>query len=222
MSDDPHELSAGAYVLGALDPAESAAFAEHLRGCPACAAQVTELATLPGLLARVPVAQVEAVDDPPPLPASLLPGLLAAVRTHRRRRTATRVLAVAAASAVVGAGIGSAAVRSQDPAPPSQAMQSLVQAPLEATVDIASVAWGSRVRLQCKYSGADGVSRPYALVVIGDDGRRESIGTWTAVPGDQVQLSGATSLARADIAAVEVQSLTGVALLRLSGHDAAR
>lgn len=37
-----HELT-GAYVLGALDAAETAAFEEHLDGCAACRAEIAEL-----------------------------------------------------------------------------------------------------------------------------------------------------------------------------------
>jgi anti-sigma factor RsiW len=37
------EDATGAYVLGALPPAESAAFEGHLAGCPACRAEVEEL-----------------------------------------------------------------------------------------------------------------------------------------------------------------------------------
>ena len=43
-----------AYVLGALSPAERREYEEHLAGCPACQAAVSELAGLPGLLAQVP------------------------------------------------------------------------------------------------------------------------------------------------------------------------
>ena len=47
----PHPDLAG-YVLDALDPDASQAFAAHLRDCPVCAEEVAELADLPALLAR--------------------------------------------------------------------------------------------------------------------------------------------------------------------------
>jgi len=47
----------GAYVLGALSPAERAAFERHMADCPACREAVAEIAVLPGLLGRLdPVA----------------------------------------------------------------------------------------------------------------------------------------------------------------------
>jgi anti-sigma factor RsiW len=42
--------SLGAYVLGALDPEESAAVRRHLQECPECAAERDEMTPLPGLL----------------------------------------------------------------------------------------------------------------------------------------------------------------------------
>jgi predicted anti-sigma-YlaC factor YlaD len=43
----------GAYVLGALSPAERSAYERHLSTCPACREAVAEIAVLPGLLGRL-------------------------------------------------------------------------------------------------------------------------------------------------------------------------
>ncbi|WP_431277301.1 anti-sigma factor family protein [Leifsonia poae] len=43
----------GAYLLGALSPADRRAYEEHLRTCETCSAAVSELAGLPGILGRV-------------------------------------------------------------------------------------------------------------------------------------------------------------------------
>jgi hypothetical protein len=43
----------GAYVLGALAPAERSAYEKHLSTCPACREAVAEIAVLPGLLGRL-------------------------------------------------------------------------------------------------------------------------------------------------------------------------
>ncbi|SDC64715.1 anti-sigma factor family protein [Actinokineospora iranica] len=48
-----HTLSLGAYLLGALDPAERSAFEAHLTGCAACRGELVQLAPLPGLLHRI-------------------------------------------------------------------------------------------------------------------------------------------------------------------------
>ena len=228
MSRDVFEMSAGAYVLGALSPAERAAFVGHLDGCAGCRAHVDDMAGLPGLLSRVGPAGLTELDDgpvtdddaTPPLPASLLPDLLRAVDRRQRRRSwvTAAVVAVAACTALLAVLIGV----QRTAAPTPLALRPVVNAPITADVGLTPVSWGTRIGLRCTYSGPKGVSRPYALVVLATDGRRESIGTWTAVPGDEVRLSGATSIRESDIAAVEVQALNGFTLLRLTDPGAVR
>ena len=125
MSGPGHEHwsdATGAYVLGALDDAERAAFEEHLAGCPACREEVEEL--MPAVRA-LPVS-VDPVGPPPALKARIMAevereaSLLAAAgpeadrpspSVRRRRRLSLRVprlvpAAVAAALLVVGVAIG--------------------------------------------------------------------------------------------------------------------
>ncbi len=75
MTLDPHVGAAhadfadwdAAYVLGALSSAERRDFERHLHSCPRCTEAVSELAGIPGLLARVDpddVAALLAVDAP--------------------------------------------------------------------------------------------------------------------------------------------------------------
>jgi hypothetical protein len=73
-------VSLGAYLLGALDPAERSAFEEHLDTCPDCRAELLRLAPLPGLLQRLTPEDYAAIEigdvpdwPPPPLLADLLP-----------------------------------------------------------------------------------------------------------------------------------------------------
>ncbi|MBP2323714.1 hypothetical protein JOF56_004099 [Kibdelosporangium banguiense] len=77
-----HTVSLGAYLLGALDPADRSAFSRHLDTCPICKAEMLRLAPLPGLLQRLTpedYAEIEIGDapdwPPPPLPADLLPAI---------------------------------------------------------------------------------------------------------------------------------------------------
>ncbi len=229
MSRDAFEMSAGAYVLGALSPAERGAFVEHLDTCAGCRAHVDDMAGLPGLLSRVGPAGIATLDDDPtgedgetvatpPVPASLLPDLLRAVDRAQRRRTWTTAALVAVAACAALLAVLAGVQRSAAPTP--LALRPVVAAPITADVGLTPVSWGTRIGLRCTYSGPKGVSRPYALVVLATDGRHESIGTWTAVPGDEVRLSGATSIRESDIAAIEVQALNGFTLLRLTDPGA--
>jgi hypothetical protein len=55
----PHAHDDGAYVLGALSPAERSAFEKHLATCAECRDAVAEVAVLPGLLGRLPADRVD-------------------------------------------------------------------------------------------------------------------------------------------------------------------
>ena len=76
----------GAYVLGALSPAERLDFERHLATCDECGRSVRALAGLPGLLDRVDAGVLEHPTADPPLPATLLPALTREVSRGRRRR----------------------------------------------------------------------------------------------------------------------------------------
>jgi len=119
---DRWQDASAAYVLGALDEAERAAFEDHLAGCPACREEVDDL--LPAANA-LPMS-VEPVDPPPSLKARIMAevereaSLLAAAGPEadrpvpapaRGRRLPWRMprlapAAVAAALLVLGVAIG--------------------------------------------------------------------------------------------------------------------
>jgi anti-sigma factor RsiW len=95
----------GAYVLGALEPAEMEAMRRHLGTCAPCAAERQALAGLPGLLDRV-----QADEEPAPLSPRLEDEVLdrfvreragEASRPARRRRFAVPAVATAGALLVL-------------------------------------------------------------------------------------------------------------------------
>jgi hypothetical protein len=68
--------SLGAYLLGALDPAERSVFERHLNTCQVCREELIRLAPLPGLLGQVTLADLEQpFDDPDPYDNQPLPPL---------------------------------------------------------------------------------------------------------------------------------------------------
>ena len=94
VAPHPHPDLAG-YVLGALDPGETAAFEQHLAGCDACRAEVDELQGLPELIDRAA--------PPIEVPPGLRERTFAAVEQAagaRRRAPLLRLVAVAAALVV--------------------------------------------------------------------------------------------------------------------------
>ncbi|ASW53231.1 anti-sigma factor [Plantactinospora sp. KBS50] len=220
----------GAYVLGALAPAERAAYERHLAGCAECREAVAEIAVLPGLLGRLDPAGLESIAGPPE-PQSRLPGLIAAARADRRRsrrrtrmRYAGAVLAAAGLALVFGLGVTRLAGDAARPAPsastvPLAAMRPVRGAgPVTAEVAVTSTAWGSRVTMHCRYpaTGDYPETRTFRLVAIGADGAREQVSSWLAAPGDDVTLTGATRLSGPELTRLELQRQDGTPLL---GYD---
>jgi hypothetical protein len=225
----------GAYVLGALSPAERAEFERHLAGCDECSRGVQELAGLPGLLARV---SPELLEDPPadePVPDTLLPSLVREVRrTQRRRMLVVAGVAAAATLVVVGGSVAvTQAIRGDDEppvtaAPPSatvtppsgQAMTPVGQDTTEGEVALTQVLWGTRLDLTCSYQEDEASQGPtgptYAMFVSTREGRWERVATWKGLPGKTMKLAAATAMDRADIASVEVRTAAGRTVLRLS------
>ncbi|MCW2800046.1 MAG: putative rane protein [Aeromicrobium sp.] len=219
----------GAYVLGALSPAERQAFEIHLTQCDDCARSVRELAGLPGLLARV---DPRVVEDPPidvPVPPTLLPALVREVRRGRRRRVYVAVGA-AAATVVIAAGAtvlitGNNGSDTPVAGPTSTAttdhpMSPVGSGPLKASLGFTSVAWGTKIDLSCSYDKTDewdaAGSTGYALVVRTSDGKEQQVATWRGIPGKTIRLTAATDSRRQDISSVEVRTADGTAVLRLA------
>src|SRR5262249_39687424 len=112
-----HALDDGAYVLGALSPAERAQFERHLPGCAACRESVAPPALLPGLLGRLDRAGAVALHAgpaPATLSPTVLPRVLAATvrqrrvderRARRRRTILAAVVAAVVMILLVGVGV---------------------------------------------------------------------------------------------------------------------
>lgn len=234
----------GSYVLGALSPADRELFERHLAGCVSCAGAVRDLAGLPGLLARVDEQAVAAPPEPPP--ETLLPRLVREVRRERRRRglVAAGLAAAAVAVAVAGAVLAATLTGSEPPsaAPPAvgspsasspstggsptpvvQAMERVGGAPVEGWLTLETVAWGTRLTLECTYATSPdgygaGQQLGYVMVVRTRDGGEQEVATWNAVPGRSMQLTAATATGRSQITAVEVRTGDGRPVLRLRGR----
>ncbi|MGW5052152.1 zf-HC2 domain-containing protein [Actinokineospora sp. NPDC004072] len=188
----------GAYLLGALDPADRAVFQAHVAGCPVCEVELLRMAPLPGLLQRVeeadfieveadPVTEPVPVPPPPPAPvrAGRLPVLVAAVVV---------VLALAGIVAVQAFGQQPDRVTwsAQDPA-----------SGIRADVDLTQRPWGTELSIRMRDVPP---GKPCKLVVRARDGSRETAGWWAAGTTAEEQIPGSTSFDLTAIAKVEVIS----------------
>jgi hypothetical protein len=221
----PFVYSDGAYVLGALSPAERTGYEAHLAGCESCGAAVARLAPMPGLLGRVDPAALEPSRSPSP---TRLVNLIEAVTRQRRRWTRQRrwqLAAVAAVTAglvsaggVVWSGLAGGDTGGGPPAP-AVVMEPVAQAaPITAQVAFWPEAGGTGVWMACQYSPVayQAPASTFRLVAVGPDGASEQLGSWRAAPGDQVVLSGLTRFSRDELVRIELHSSGGAVLL---SHD---
>lgn len=205
----------GAYVLGALAPADRAAYERHLAGCASCRDAVAEIAVLPGLLGRLDPAGLEQFLDDGPQTARV-PALLDAARERRRRdrsrsrrRYAATALAAAALAVLTGVGVSllQPAVPPPEPAVSLAAMRPVAGAvPVHAEIGLTGTDWGTEVTMHCGYDRRAGHREAYTfrLVAHGPDGATEQIGSWLAAPGDDVRFTGATHFTQGELVRLEL------------------
>ncbi|MEO6087754.1 MAG: zf-HC2 domain-containing protein [Umezawaea sp.] len=192
--------SLGAYLLGALDPAERSVFERHLNTCQVCREELIRLAPLPGLLGQVTLADLEQpFDDPDPYDNQPLPPL-AVVRPEpepapvKSRRPLVLLGAGLVLVLLVVAGvllprlIGGDAVRAADPpaatstAPPPPTWSAMDnKTGVAASAAMVSHGWGTELRLVLK----DVKPGLRCLVMLySKDGTRE-IGGWWGTGGTE-------------------------------------
>jgi len=204
--------SSAAYVLGALSASERSAFESHLAGCQDCRQAVADVAGIPGLLSRV---SPDDLADPVPVPDTLVPGLLRAVRrSGRRRRLAVGALAAAAVVLAVAGTL--VVVDRSDNAPTAVAMTAVVDSPVTATAALERRGWGTEITMDCEYADESEWSRPYDLVAVDDAGKSYAIATWVVGPGKTASISGSVPVQPDHIDRLEIRLTSGQPLLRLS------
>jgi anti-sigma factor RsiW len=213
---DQYTFDAAPYVLGALSPDERRTFEEHLRGCPSCTAEVEELSELPALLAQLPADDpaLTLPDEQLEPPAALLPALLLDLRRDRRRRRWRAGLAAGLAAACL-AGLGTAVVLQRGTtAPPTSPPAALPAAlpfqpisddSVRATATLVGKAWGTEIRVWCKYTG-EAWAKPhdYTLVAYDRAGERYSIGSWSVIPDRDENLTTATAVSRNQLMRLQI------------------
>lgn len=209
-----HEHDDGAYVLGALSPAERAAYERHLAACSFCREAVADMSTLPDLLSRLDATEFAKLLDP------TLTAPEPAAPPRHRKAFRVRVLSTAAAAvfvALIGVAIFSL-TRTGPPAgpPPGPAMAMTAvdsTSPVTATLRLASTTGGTRVTLTCSYSST--ATRPYTfrLIAYGPDEQKEQIGSWQASPGAEFPMDAVTHFARGSLSRLELVQYDGRALL---------
>jgi hypothetical protein len=213
---DPFEYDDAAYVLGALTPAETVAFEQHLRTCADCAARVREIQGVPDLLADISPEEVTGPTEP--VPDTLLPGLLRrAARRRRRERWMVGGLAAAAVACLIAL-VVAVWPSSSTPASKTQPrpFAAVIASPVRATATLTAKPWGTAIDLHCHYvTTALERTWRYNLIVYGANGQRETLGSWALPPDKDIDFAAGTWLPSGQISRLDITLPDGTAVLRL-------
>jgi hypothetical protein len=220
-------VSLGAYLLGALDPAERPDFEDHITTCPTCKAEMFRLAPLPGLLQRLSPADYEAIeaeDEVSDWPPALYPVEVELVEPFpdefeeparpgwlRRYRAA---LLAAAAVLLLALG-GFAFLEPSEPADTSVTASPVSWSAVDPVtgvhgrVDLIKRGWGTEVHLSMEQVPSG--RKLCHLIVYSRDGNSEIAGQWSAGTYNQIRSApGSTSIQLGDIERIEVVAGGGV------------
>lgn len=212
----------GAFLLGGLDGNDRARLEAHLRVCPGCARELTDLSPVPGLLARVRSEDLDLAGDPPPRPDDVA---LRRMLSGRRRRRTARIAAglmAAAACVTVGLAVGLAVGRASSPSPspsslPADAVVELV-APIGSAASgsaaLVPKPWGTELHLSLLRMPARG---PFRLEAEDSAGSVEIAATWGTTTRHAARVVGASSRPPDQLRGLRVVGPDGVVLSAEAG-----
>ncbi|GAA3009874.1 anti-sigma factor family protein [Actinokineospora diospyrosa] len=236
-----HTFSLGAYLLGALDPAERSAFEVHAAGCADCRRELVRLAPLPGLLHRISAADFEdtpevpadlrAVDqvDPPswydddpldaeppaPVPAPA-PVATAVPEIDMSRRARRWALMAAAAAVVVALSVGGVLVyerlHEKEGPQPVMVSWSATDPASGVRADIDLTDRAWGTEVKIRLHDVP-PGKPCKLVVRGRDGYPEVAGWWATSYGEGESIPGSTSINLTRISRVQVMTDDDIVLV---------
>ncbi|KUL39060.1 hypothetical protein ADL15_10750 [Actinoplanes awajinensis subsp. mycoplanecinus] len=214
--EDGHDDAA--YVLGALSPAERAAYESHLASCSFCREAVADLARVPDMLDRLDADEFARLLDPSLSAAPPARGYRPApppVKAFPVRMLST----VAALVLIVVLGGGATLWLLRQPeagaaaSGPAVAMSAVeINSPITATIRLTGTAGGTKVEMLCRYAAS---AKPYTyrLIAYGPDDQSEQLGSWTPQPGAEFPMQSVTHFAEAGLDRFELVRFDGKVML---------
>lgn len=205
-----HEL--GAYVLGALEPAERRLVEDHVTSCTVCRDELAHLSAVPPLLDRI--SADEATADLPGIRARLARVAdRAAADAHHHLRVQVRRWRTLAVAATVAALVAVGAAWQPWVPPPDRLVVQVVpvasDAFVEGTVAAYAWEWGTTIELRVTDLPRE---TAYLVWAVAEDGRRERAGTWGPTADGGAMVRAASAILRPDLATVEVTTPDGTVL----------
>jgi hypothetical protein len=211
----------GAYALGQLDADARVAVRAHLDGCPACRAELAEIAPLADLLRRV---DPDRLTDQAAPPAHLGEQVVRRVRAQdadrdsRQRQPASRrrawALAAAAAlvAGIVGIGVGALLDGGDEPGdvPLEPVVVSELVEGVDASAELIAHTWGTEIQLEAE-GLVDGAS--YQAVISRADGTQVPAGTFIGTGADRMRCNLNAALLRDQATGFTVTASDGQAVI---------
>lgn len=212
MSHDDVRSSLGSYLLGALGPAERQAVDAHLADCARCRDELSSYAGVPGLLARLDLAEVTGGTLLPP--PSLLPSVLAAVERERgaHRRRVLRWRTAAAGVSVAAALTGALSLAGGPTSAPERPLVAAAGVTASGTASLRSRPWGTEIHLQLQNLPP---ARSYTAYAVDSAGARTPVATWARTPERAADVPGAVSLASRALERLVIETDVGEPVLSL-------
>lgn len=193
MSGDEHDEIhewAGAYALGALEPADRRRFERHLHDCERCAAELRAFVPIPGLLGQVDFADLDVAVNPETA-AAISEQVRHEVRHLRTSRNRWRSIALAAAALVVVAVAAAVATRGGDEAD-DRAQAAAVTSSLAAETSVATTTRGWGTQIDLDLSGLPQRDR-YQLWAVDVSGTWSVAASWGPTDTGRARVTGASS-----------------------------
>ena len=221
-------MSLGVYVLGAAGTEERQRLEAHLPTCPACRAELTRLAPLPGLLAGIPESMRDTARSPgrqtwSPGRQTRSPGRQARRPARVLRPGGTRLRAAGAAACLAAAAVTAGFWLSSGSDGQHAAALTLAGANpathVSATATLTATSWGTSIQLQVRGLPENVECR---LVVRSRTGRIEVSGVWDAWADGPVSIPASASWLPSDIATLQVTTTTRNLVTISVVHPAAR
>jgi hypothetical protein len=220
-------VEAGAYVLGALPPAQRLDYHQHLETCAECRGEVADLAALPGLLGRLDATAAAELDNEPAAPRSLLPATLGRLRQRRRRQRWRLALAAAVVVLLALAGVGGVVLANGGGSSPRPAAPLAVtlnpmlpvagQDAVRGEIALVRGVSGTGIELHCLYLTEYPKGKPWELWLQvypkggGEPGAPMAV--WTAEPGTDMAVSAMSQVPMDQIDHVVLRRGDGTMLL---------